>query len=171
MDKSKSMINSNSKTFNKKRVKTLKKSKTFKNNSKINSSSSSLASFQKEITLQFFEMILLIKLFHWKTHSYSTHKATDKLYDDMNTHMDRFMEVLLGKTGIRMDFTNQKSISLYDLNSQEKLIAKVNQFKSYLVNLLSKKSLENLMLDTGLLNVRDEILEDMNQFLYLLSLK
>lgn len=159
----------NSKTFNKKRIKNLKKSKTFKN--KSSSSSTSLASFQKEITLQFFEMILLIKLFHWKTHSYSTHKATDKLYDDLNGHMDRFMEVLLGKSGIRMDFTNQKSISLYDLDSQEKLISKVNQFKSYLVNLLNKKSLENLMLDTGLLSVRDEILEDMNQFLYLLSLK
>ena len=167
MESSNSNSNSNSKTFNRKRGKNLKKSKTFKNKS----SSSSLASFQKEITLQFFEMILLIKLFHWKTHSYSTHKATDKLYDDMNTHMDRFMEVLLGKSGIRMDFTNQKSISLYDLNSQEKLISKVNQFKTYLVNLLNKKSLENLMLDTGLLNVRDEILEDMNQFLYLLSLK
>lgn len=161
-------MNKNSKTFFKKREKT-SKTKTFKNNSKSNSNS--LASFQKEITLQFFEMILLIKLFHWKTHSYSTHKATDKLYDDLNGHMDRFMEVLLGKTGIRMNFMNQKSISLYDLDSQEKLIAKVNQFKSYLVNLLNKKSLENLMLDTGLLNVRDEILEDMNQFLYLLSLK
>ena len=167
----KSMISS--KTFNRKRGKNLKKTKTFKNktNSSSSSNSSSLASFQKEITLQFFEMILLIKLFHWKTHIYSTHKATDKLYDDLNGHMDRFMEVLLGKTGIRMDFTNQKSISLYDLNSQEKLIGKVNQFKSYLVNLLNKKSLENLMLDTGLLNIRDEILEDMNQYLYLLSLK
>jgi DNA-binding ferritin-like protein len=116
-------------------------------------------------------MLLMIKLFHWKTYNYSTHKATDKLYEDLTGHMDRFMEVLLGKTGIRMNFANQKSIPLYDLDSQEKLIAKVNQFKSYLVNILNKKSLENLMLNTGLLNVRDEILEDMNQFLYLLSLK
>lgn len=159
----------NSKTFNKKRVKTQKKNKTLKNSS--NNSSTSLAAFQKEITMKFFEMILMIKLFHWKTYNYSTHKATDKLYEDLNGHMDRFMEVLLGKTGIRMNFANQKSIPLYDLDSQEKLIAKVNQFKSYLVNILNKKSLENLMLNTGLLNVRDEILEDMNQFLYLLSLK
>ena len=159
----------NSKSFNKKRVKTQKKNKTLKNNSK--NSSTSLAGFQKEITMKFFEMILMIKLFHWKTYNYSTHKATDKLYEDLNGHMDRFMEVLLGKTGIRMNFANQKSIPLYDLDSQEKLIAKVNQFKSYLVNILNKKSLENLMLNTGLLNVRDEILEDMNQFLYLLSLK
>ena len=156
----------NSKTLYKKRVKTLKKSKTYKK-----SLGHSLASFQKEITMKFFEMILMIKLFHWKTHNYSTHKATDKLYEDINKHMDRFMEVLLGKSGIRMNFMNQKTISLYDLDSQEKLIEKVNQFKSYLVNLLNKKSLENLMLDTGLLNVRDEILEDINQFLYLLSLK
>jgi len=161
----------NSKTLFKKREKTKKKNKTLKNNSKTNSSSSSLAAFQKEITMKFFEMILMIKLFHWKTYNYSTHKATDKLYEDLNGHMDRFMEVLLGKTGIRMNFANQKSIPLYDLDSQEKLIAKVNQFKSYLVNILNKKSLENLMLNTGLLNVRDEILEDMNQFLYLLSLK
>ena len=162
----------NSKTLYKKRVKTLKKSKTYKNkDSSGHSSSHSLASFQKDITMKFFEMILMIKLFHWKTHNYSTHKATDKLYEDMNKHMDRFIEVLLGKSGIRMNFMNQKTISLYDLDSQEKLIEKVNQFKSYLVNLLNKKSLENLMLDTGLLSVRDEILEDLNQFLYLLSLK
>jgi DNA-binding ferritin-like protein len=153
------------------KTKTKTKREKNSNNKTFKNPFHSLASFQKEITLQFFEMILLIKLFHWKTHSYSTHKATDKLYEDLNEHMDRFMEVLLGKTGIRMNFKQQKSISLYDLDSQEKLIAKVNQFKSYLVNLLNKKSLENLMLDTGLLNVRDEILEDMNQFLYLLSLK
>jgi DNA-binding ferritin-like protein len=157
----------NLKTLFKKRVKTSKKSKTYKNKALDNS----LASFQKEITMKFFEMILMIKLFHWKTYSYSTHKATDKLYEDLNGHMDRFMEVLLGKSGIRMNFMNQKTIPLYDLDSQEKLIEKVNQFKSYLVNLLNKKSLENLMLNTGLLNIRDEILEDMNQFLYLLSLK
>ena len=25
----------------------------------------------------------MVKLFHWKTHSYATHKATDELYDKL----------------------------------------------------------------------------------------
>ena len=129
-----------------------------------------IASFQKEITIIFFEMLLLIKLFHWKTYSYSTHKATDKVYESLNKNMDRFMEVLFGKSGIRMNFKDQKTIPLMDVESQEKLMEKVHLFINYLDKLSSNKTLL-LMSNTGLLNIRDEILEDMNQFLYLLSLK
>jgi DNA-binding ferritin-like protein len=136
----------------------------------VTSNRSSLAEFQKQVTMKFFEMLLMIKLYHWKTHSYATHKATDQLYSDLNGNMDKFMEVLLGKTGIRMDFMNQKTISLVDLDSPEKLINKVNEFKSYLVHLSTNKTMK-LMSNTDLLNIRDEILGDMNQFLYLLSLK
>jgi DNA-binding ferritin-like protein len=161
----------NSKTLYKKRVKTLKKSKTYKNkDSSGHSSSHSLASFQKDITMKFFEMILMIKLFHWKTHSYATHKATDELYSKFNEHMDKFIEVLLGKTGTRIELTKVKNISLFDLNRQEQLIEKVNNFKEYLVSLDINKALSS-MLNTDLFNIRDEILGDMNQFLYLLTFK
>ena len=129
-----------------------------------------IASFQKEITIIFFEMLLLIKLFHWKTYSYSIHKATDKVYKSLNKNMDRFMEVLFGKSGIRMNFKDQKTIPLMDVESLEKLMEKVHLFINYLDKLSSNKTLL-LMSNTGLLNIRDEILEDMNQFLYLLSLK
>ena len=115
-------------------------------------------------------MLLLIKLFHWKTHSYATHKATDTLYEELNGHMDRFMEILLGKSGVRMNFKNKNSIRLIDLDSQEKLEVQINQFKSYLVGLTENKYMK-LMTNTDLLNIRDEILGDMNQFIYLLSLK
>ena len=136
----------------------------------VTSNYSLFAKFQKEITSKFFEILLMIKLFHWKTYSYSTHKATDELYGKLNEHMDHFMEVLLGKTQIRMNFMNQKTISLIDLESQEKLIEKVDFFKSYLVNLNTNKAM-NIMSNNDLLNIRDEILSDLNQFLYLLSLK
>jgi hypothetical protein len=39
-------------------------------------SNSGMKNFEREITVHFFEMLLLIKLYHWKTHSYATHKAT-----------------------------------------------------------------------------------------------
>ena len=30
------------------------------------------------------EMLLIIKMYHWKTNRYSSHKATDELYSDLN---------------------------------------------------------------------------------------
>lgn len=141
-----------------------------KHNSTRKNNRVSLDNFQKQITIRFFEMLLTIKLFHWKTYSYATHKATDDLYSKLNEHMDHFMEILLGKTGIRMNFTNQKTISLLDVESREKLEERVKQFKSYLVNLSTQPAM-NIMSNTDLLNIRDEIMGDMNQFLYLLSLK
>ena len=81
----------------------------------------SLAAFQKEITVRFLEMLLLIKLFHWKTTSYPTHKATDDLYTKFNLNMDTFVEILLGKTGMRTDLVYDKTIRLNDLTSIEDL--------------------------------------------------
>lgn len=138
--------------------------------SKNYSSSPSIKKFQKEITIVFFEMLLMVKLFHWKTHSYATHKATDELYSKLNEDIDKFIEVLLGKTGSRIDLMGQKSIPLIDLNSQDKLKSKIESFKSYLVGLTNNKGLSS-MTNTDLLNIRDEILGDMNQFLYLLTFK
>jgi DNA-binding ferritin-like protein len=129
-----------------------------------------MSAFLKQITVVFLEMLMMIKLFHWKTHSYATHKATDQLYDSLNDNMDKFIEVLLGKTGTRIDLMNNKTISLIDLNSQESLKSKIMSIKSYLVGLDKNKALST-MSNSDLFNIRDEILADLNQFLYLLTFK
>jgi DNA-binding ferritin-like protein len=134
------------------------------------SSASSLASFQKEITVIFLEILLMVKLFHWKTHSYATHKATDELYTKMNGTIDNFVEVLLGKTGLRTDLMNNKHIRLVDLSSDESLKREIEAFKGYLVSLNDNKVMKR-MSNTDLFNIRDEILGDLNQFLYLLTFK
>jgi hypothetical protein len=121
------------------------------------------SNFDKEVTLVFFEMLLMVKLFHWKTHSFARHKATDELYDSLNEHMDKFIEVLLGKTGSRIQMGSTKSVKLVDLDSPAKLKAKAESFKRYL------SSMD--IVETDLLNIRDEILADMNKFTYLLTLK
>lgn len=131
---------------------------------------SSLSAFQGQITVTFLEMLMMVKLFHWKTHSYATHKATDELYDSLNEHIDKFIEVLLGKTGSRIDLMSNKTISLIDLNSQESLKSKIMSFKSILVGLDNNKALSS-MSNSDLLNIRDEILGDLNKFLYLLTFK
>jgi hypothetical protein len=147
-----------------------KKSSNPKTRKNRNQRSSSLATFQKQITVVFLEMLMMVKLFHWKTHSYATHKATDELYEKLNENIDHFIEVLLGKTGSRIDLMNQKSISLIDLNSQEKLKAKIMSLKSYFVDLDNNKALST-MSNSDLFNIRDEILGNLNQFMYLLTFK
>jgi DNA-binding ferritin-like protein len=156
-----------------KKINMTKKRKNFngtRRNRNTSTNNGIYANFEREITMIFFEMILLIKLYHWKTYSYATHKATDDLYTKLNENMDKFMEVLLGKTGMRIDLIRQKSIPLYDLTNSKELIQKVNKFKNYLVNLHNHKAMK-LMSNMDLLTIRDEILADMNQFLYLLSFK
>jgi DNA-binding ferritin-like protein len=117
----------------------------------------------KQITVYFMEMLMMVKLFHWKTHSFATHKATDELYDSLNGHIDTFIEVLLGKTGSRINLLGKKSVSLVDLNSQASLKARIEQFKRFLERLPDQ--------GTDLMNIRDEILGDLNKFLYLLTFK
>jgi hypothetical protein len=148
--------------------------KTFKMKNSKNTTRSQkkngLKNFQREITVKFLEILLMIKLFHWKTTSFATHKATDELYASLNLNIDSFIEVLLGKSGYRTDLLSNKNIALIDLNSQEQLKSKIDSIKGYLVGLDSNKALST-MSNSDLFNIRDEILSDLNKFLYLLTFK
>lgn len=152
-------------------VKTLKRGSKNKGTRSIRlSNSSTVAAFQKEITVVFLEMLLMVKLFHWKTTSYATHKATDDLYTKLNANIDEFIEVLLGKSGSRTDLMSNKTIKLVDLSSVESLKREVDCFKGYLISLNDNTAMKR-MANTDLFNIRDTILGDMNQFLYLLTFK
>lgn len=151
--------------------------KTNKTNRKRNNSltkrklsSPKTSGFEKEITVIFLEMLLMVKLFHWKTHSYASHKASDELYSKLNDDVDKFIEVLLGKSGSRIDLMSHKNIKLVDLSSQESLKKEISNFKNYLVGLNENVAMKK-MSNSDLYNIRDEILADLNQFLYLLTFK
>lgn len=126
--------------------------------------------FMRKFIKNAFEILMTIKLYHWKTNSYSQHKATDELYSLLNNHMDQFVEVLMGKTnGMRANFINTKNIKLVDINNKNDLSNKIN----YLILLLSNISNDPFMkfkFNSDLLNIRDEIVADLNKFLYLLTL-
>jgi hypothetical protein len=135
---------------------------------KVSKNNLLLNNFEKEIVVLFLEVLIMVKLFHWKTYSYATHKATDKLYSSLNEKMDQFIEILLGKVNNRISLIDNKTINLFDLTSKEQLVNKITSFKSYLVDLNNNKAF-NLMSNYDLLTVRDEILGELNQFLYLLT--
>jgi DNA-binding ferritin-like protein len=125
-------------------------------------------SFMRKFITMMLESLIMIKLYHWKTHSFSAHKATDDLYAKLNENMDNFVEVLMGKmAGTRADFLSTKSINMVDLSNKKQLVGRVNVIKGMLSAMEKTIPLENA---TDLLNIRDEILADLNTFLYLLTL-
>jgi len=156
----------------KKKSKTIKSSssKTIKSSSSKSSSKKVTKDFGVMITKKFMEILMMIKMYHWNTSSYATHQATDELYTKINGHMDQFMEIFMGKTGKNIEMKNVESINVMNLSSKNKLVSKITDYKSFLVN-LNDNSFMKLMTNSDLFNIRDEILADLNQFLYLLSLK
>jgi hypothetical protein len=135
-----------------------------------NRGSNSLQKFEREVVVKFLEVLNMIKLYHWKTHSYAIHKATDDLNKRLHGNVDSFIEVLLGKRGDRVNLTNKKSISLKDYSSVGEFKRELEKFKSYLVGLDNCAALKS-MANSDLYNIRDEMLADVNQFLYLLTFK
>jgi DNA-binding ferritin-like protein len=134
-------------------------------------SASSLAAFESDVVCKFLEMLNNIKLYHWKTYSYATHKATDELYTSLGVNIDKFVEVLLGKAQNRIKMRT-KNIPIKDMNSPQEFKREIESYKSYLVNLSNNKALgAGGMTNSDLLNIRDEILADLNQFLYLFTFK
>jgi DNA-binding ferritin-like protein len=129
-----------------------------------------LQKFEQEVVVKFLEVLTAIKLYHWKTHSYATHKATDELNDKLHENVDSFVEVLLGKRGDRVNLTHKKSISLRDYKNPEDFKGELEKFKSYLVGLDNRSALKT-MSNSDLYNIRDEMLANVNQFLYLLTFK
>jgi len=114
----------------------------------------------------FLEVLNMVKLYHWKTHSYAEHKATDDLYSSLNGHMDTFVEILMGKDESRVHML-EKRIRLMDFSKTSDLKNKIYEFREFLIDMNSHLDASR---DSDLLNVRDEILGDINKFLYLLTL-
>ena len=128
-------------------AKTKTVSRKIKNRRKTMRNKSNTAETRAQIVRVFLEMLNNVKLYHWKTKSYSQHKATDELYERLNENIDKFVEILLGK-------------NTYEFKSR---MYEYREFLTEMNTIFDSKK------DSDLLNVRDEILGDINQFLYLLT--
>ena len=137
---------------------------------KKSTSTNAHKSFEKHLVIEFLQILNMTKLYHWKTDNYATHKATDDLYSNLNSNIDKFIETLLGKHGDRINLAAVKSISLTVVTSNNEFKREMEKFKQYLVDLNDNHEMKK-MSNSDLYNIRDEILGDVNQFLYLLTFK
>ena len=151
-------------------MKTLSNSKNSKKKTRRTHSSSTNKYTQQRIVTMFLQMLNTVKLYHWKTSSYAQHKATDELYGNLNTNIDTFVEVMLGKTGGRVNLTFVKTLPLLDYTNVADFKREISKYKQFLID-MNKDTTLNITNNSDLLNIRDEILANLNQFTYLLTFK
>jgi len=108
-----------------------------------------------------------VKIYHWQTMDHSRHKATDELVGKLDDNIDKFTEVYMGKYG-RPKFGGRTGVikirNFHDTEAPALLKSAID----WLTHKLPKHLKPT---DTDLLNIRDEILADLNQTLYLFTLQ
>lgn len=105
-----------------------------------------------------------IKLYHWQTGSFARHKATDDLTAALDLSIDTFVEVYMGKYG-RPTVSGSIELHNFSESAAKTFVAKERVFlEKDLPSKISKS-------DTDLLNIRDEILAELNKVLYLFTLQ
>lgn len=104
-----------------------------------------------------------IELMHWQTTSYARHMAYGRVYDTLEELIDSFVEVYQGKYG-RLKVTQPIVLNNIQDEVLENFIDEIIQTLQF--DIPSQLD-EN---DTDLLNIRDEILTQMNLLKYLITL-
>jgi hypothetical protein len=129
--------------------------------------------------LCFLELLNTVKIYHWTTLSYPTHKATDELHGKLSTLVDSFIEIYIGHCSrgkgagagaglpvFRFRTAKDACISFCECKSLDAFCKVLDDNIIHLEGLTKK-------LDgyTDLVNIRDEMVGALAQVLYLLRLK
>jgi len=107
-----------------------------------------------------------LKLHHWQTHSFSTHKAIDEILKDLDGHIDTYVETYMGKYGRPTLTRTTCDVRLKNL-SQKSVVTFVKGCIVYLQEKFMKGLGDK---DSALFNIRDEMIGNLQQLLYLFSL-
>ena len=117
-----------------------------------------------KIVMFFFELQMNVKLYHWTTESYSNHKATDKLLDNLSDLIDSFVEKYMGAFS-RPVMKSGSSVPIQNM-TKTKYVKLLKQAQDYLRGDLEKVIAKN----SELMNIRDEMLGALDEALYFSTL-
>lgn len=114
----------------------------------------------------FFTMRSQLKVYHWQTRMFARHMASDDVLAKLDTTIDMYVEVYMGKYG-RPKMTS-KTNTTYIQNMND---AMVSRFIKVCIAYLEKPLVKHLKpTDTDLVNLRDEMLAELNKLQYLITL-
>lgn len=103
------------------------------------------------------------RILHWQTKSYARHKAYGKFYNSFGDLIDEFIETHMGKYGRiktsgQIEMSNMSDIQIKDY---------MEELEHFLISLTENYDQTR---DSDLLNIRDEMLGEVNKLKYLLTL-
>lgn len=107
---------------------------------------------------------LQMKINHWQTKGYARHNAFGGFYDVLGGLIDTFVEAAMGKYGRFVLDDETKNIQLNNLSDID-MKGLITTVRSAFVQMDLDSS------DTDLLNIRDEMLGELNKLSYLLTLE
>ena len=114
----------------------------------------------------FFSMREQIKVYHWQTNQFARHKATDDVLAALDGSIATYVEGYMGKYGRPKITASTNTVKIQ--NMADKTAAKfIKACIAYLEGPLVKRLKPA---DTDLINVRDEMLAELNKLLYLYTL-
>ena len=107
-----------------------------------------------------------LKVYHFQSDSYAQHQAFGGAYNEFTDLIDTFIEEFMGQYSRIMNKDGFK-VELYNITDKDpdKFI---EEYISFLVTELPKGLKETY---TNLLNIRDEMLSELQKLKYLLTLK
>ena len=120
-----------------------------------------------KVVLNLLKLLNQLRIFHWQTDSYAQHKAFGDAYESISDLVDELVEVHQGKYG-KISYESPAALELAnseDLDAQSILTEVAN----YLATDFTK--MHDAVKDTDCLNIRDEIVAQLNKLKYLLTLK
>ncbi len=114
------------------------------------------------LTKIFFTLKIVNKLYHWNTLSYPRHMASDRFDNVLESLMDKFMEVFIGRYQIKP--------MIHKLSIEDSFVTDKGIESAYkqVRDVLSE--MQKNIPDTDLLNIRDELVGEINKNLYLFTL-
>jgi len=108
-----------------------------------------------------------VKLYHWQTFSFGRHKATDDLVTSLDTNIDKFtggaIWVATVAPSLQLHLENYRFTTRPTPKPRNFIGEAIAWLSKRLPKLLKKE-------DTDLLNIRDEILADLQQARFLFTL-
>ena len=102
-----------------------------------------------------------IKMYHWQTKSFPYHKISDDLLSTIDLLSDKFVETLLGRMNTRPNINSSIEIQNISDDLFKKILDKANDYLTNDLNIINNF--------TDLMNIRDEIIGEINKTKYLLT--
>ena len=130
--------------------------------------------FFSELIQALFSVEHNVKLYHWQTTSYARHKATCDFLTAYLPLVDQFIEVYLGHNPeVKSKITKMKMFDTSIAPARENLADLSQDSTAILLNdlasRLQKIDQTGFIKQSDLLNIRDEIVSQIKQTLYLFS--